>query len=189
MWLTSLQVETAVEKRTVDKEFLMRIAIGRCLTIFSIRLFTYVQERVQIPLNLRIKRYYALRTFWAMARLDVPTFEDDVVQQQLQQSVGHSSRTSIAWDVVSTFLKIGSSAMRLIAQVTVLAGVLAEQRDGNLLLLLTFAHLVVEWMGNYAAMLQRSGGTYSVSLSRRVLSRRQFGRPPPRTSTLLPAKA
>ncbi|TEB38531.1 HlyB/MsbA family ABC transporter [Coprinellus micaceus] len=150
-------VEIAVEKRTVDKEFLIRIAVGRCLTVFSIRLFTYVQEHVQVPLNMRIKRYYALRTFWAMARLDVPTFEDDVVQQQLQQSVSHSTRTSIAWDVVSTFLKIGSSAMRLIAQVTVLAGVLSEQRDASLLLLLTFAHLFVEWLGNYHAMLQRSG--------------------------------
>ncbi|KAF6748428.1 HlyB/MsbA family ABC transporter [Ephemerocybe angulata] len=150
-------VETAVEKRTVDKEFLIRIAIGRILTIFSIRLFTYVQEKVQIPLNLRIKRYYALRTFWAMARLDMPTFEDDVVQQQLQQSVSHSTRTSIAWDVVSTFLKIGSSAMRLFAQVAVLANVLGEQRDGSLLLLLTFAHLFVEWLSNYHGMLQRSG--------------------------------
>jgi hypothetical protein len=152
------QVETAVEKRTVEKAFLIRIAVGRCITIFAIRLFTYVQDRVQSPLNLRIKRYYALRTFWAMARLDVPTFEDDVVQQQLQQSVSHSSRTSIAWDVVSTFLKIGSSAMRLFAQIAVLASVLSEQRDGHLLLMLTFAHLFMEWLSNYHGMLQRSGG-------------------------------
>ena len=152
-----------MEKRTVDKQFLIRIAVGRCITIFAIRLFSYVQDRVQIPLNLRIKRYYALRTFWAMARLDVPTFEDDVVQQQLQQSVSHSSRTSIAWDVVSTFLKIGSSAVRLFAQIAVLANVLAEQKDGSLMLLLTFAHLFLEWLSNYHGMLQRTGGEWYCS--------------------------
>ncbi|TFK24290.1 HlyB/MsbA family ABC transporter [Coprinopsis marcescibilis] len=150
-------VEEAVEKRTVDKYFLIRIAIGRCITTVATKLFQYVQGRVSIPLNLRIKRYYALRTFWAMARLDLPTFEDDLVQQQLQQSVAHSSRSSIAWDVVATFLKIGSAAIRLVSEIFVLTTVLEGQQDGKLLLLLACTQLFIEWYGRYRAMLDRRG--------------------------------
>ncbi|KAH6911178.1 HlyB/MsbA family ABC transporter [Coprinopsis sp. MPI-PUGE-AT-0042] len=150
-------VELAVEKRQVDKYFLIRIAIGRTITTVTARLFSYVQSRVAIPLNLRIKRYYALRTFWAMARLDLPTFEDDLIQQQLQQSVSHSSRSSIAWDVVSTFLKIGSAAIRLISELWVLTKILEDQPDGNLLLILAAVQLGIEWYGKYYSMLEKRG--------------------------------
>jgi len=92
-----------------------------------------------------------------MARLDLPTYEDDLIQQQLQQSVSHSTRSSIAWDVVSTFLKIGSSAIRLISELYVLMRILEDQQDGNLLLLLACGQLFLEWYGKYRGMLERRG--------------------------------
>ncbi|KAF9242362.1 P-loop containing nucleoside triphosphate hydrolase protein [Melanogaster broomeanus] len=74
-------VETAIEKRTVDKNVLL-------------------QNRISLPLNLEIKQFYSSYVFHAMARLDVPTFEDPAVKRQLESAWSISWGHSVAWQTV-----------------------------------------------------------------------------------------
>jgi hypothetical protein len=90
-------------------------------------------------LNTRIKQHYSIHTFHAMARLDVPTFEDNAVKRQLEQAVSPNSRTTVAWDTVNLALNLGSAAIGLISQLSVLLDVLRGQPDGLLLTSLSFA--------------------------------------------------
>lgn len=80
-----------------------------------------------------------------MARLDVPTFDDATVQRQLEQSLPANSRSSIAWDMVTRALHLLSTALQLFSQVSVLMGVLHDQRDGPLLAVLSFSHAMFQW--------------------------------------------
>ncbi|KAF8665110.1 hypothetical protein AX16_000577 [Volvariella volvacea WC 439] len=139
-------VQTAVEKRTIDYDLLMRIAIGRFICSLAKRLLGHASQRLQLPLNARIKRHYDVHMYHALARLDLPTFEDMAVQRQLEQALPASSRTSIAWNMMTKAMNLASTVIQLISQVSVLAGVLYGQQDGLLLALLTFAHSVFQWL-------------------------------------------
>ncbi|KAF8060884.1 P-loop containing nucleoside triphosphate hydrolase protein [Lyophyllum atratum] len=127
------KVQSAVDRRVVDKRLLFEIAAGRLVCLFLARLLRYGKKRCVTPLNHRIKQHYAVHSFHAMARLDVPTFADDAVQRQLEQSVSPNSHTTIAWDTVATALYGLTTLLQLASQLSVLISVLRGQRDGPLL--------------------------------------------------------
>ncbi|KAG6816268.1 hypothetical protein H0H87_007349 [Tephrocybe sp. NHM501043] len=102
----------------------------------------YSKKRCVIPLNLRIKRFYAVHIFNAMGRLDVPTFDDDAVQRQLEQSVNPLSHSTIVWDTLETTLSGFTTLLQLTSQLSVLVNVLRDQRDGPLLAVLSFAQTI-----------------------------------------------
>lgn len=134
-----------MDERRVDRDLLFQIAAGRFACSVSGRVLRYGKQQIAIPLNTRIKHFYSVHTFHAMARLDVPTFDDTAVQRQLEQSYPPNSRTSVAWDTVVTTLHIFSSMLQLISQLSVLNGVLRGQRDGLLLAVLSFSHTLFYW--------------------------------------------
>ncbi|KAF9014908.1 P-loop containing nucleoside triphosphate hydrolase protein [Cyathus striatus] len=138
-------VQTAVDKRTVDAELLFSVFLGRLACSFVNRLLRYAKQRIAVPLNVRIKQYYSVHIFHAMARLDVPTFDDAAVQRQLEQSFPPNSRSSIAWDTVVMALHMMSTMLQLTSQLSVLIGVLKDQRDGPLLAVLSFSHALFQW--------------------------------------------
>ncbi|TFK38612.1 P-loop containing nucleoside triphosphate hydrolase protein [Crucibulum laeve] len=138
-------VQTAVDERTVDTHLLFKVAFGRFVCSLITRLLRYSKQRLAVPLNVRIKQYYSVHIFHAMARLDVPTFDDAAVQRQLEQSFPPNSRSSIAWDTVVMALHMLSTALQLTSQLSVLVGVLRDQRDGPLLAVLSFAHALFQW--------------------------------------------
>ena len=87
-------------------------------------------------LNGRIRRHYSVHTFHALARLDVPTFDDPVVSRQMDSVIpdgGPGGRRTIPWTAISSVFSLGSTVIHLISQLIVLAGVLRRQRDGPLL--------------------------------------------------------
>ncbi|KAG6831639.1 hypothetical protein H0H92_008716 [Tricholoma furcatifolium] len=135
-------VQTAIDERVVDKRLLFEIAASRLGCLLLSRILKYSKKRCVTPLNLRIRRFYALHTFNAMGRLDVPTFEDDAVQRQLEQSVSPNSHTTIAWDTVATALAGVTTLLELASQLSVLLSVLQNQRDGPLLAVLSFAQTI-----------------------------------------------
>ncbi|KXN84813.1 Putative multidrug export ATP-binding/permease protein YgaD [Leucoagaricus sp. SymC.cos] len=96
-----------------------------------------------LPRNTRTE-YYSVHMFHAMARLDLPTFDDPKVQRQLESSFPTSSRSSIAWDTVTMILHIMTTAIQLVSQLSVLVRVLNNQRDGPLLALLSFAEALFQ---------------------------------------------
>ncbi|ETW78359.1 ABC transporter [Heterobasidion irregulare TC 32-1] len=135
-------VQTAVENRVVDKEALIRIAGGHVLASLISRILGNFRQRLTAILNGRIRRYYSVHTFHAMARLDVPTWEDPVVSEQVDATLP-TSRSSIAWTAVNSLVGVGSVLVKLLSQVTVLISVLREQRDGPLLAILCFAEQIL----------------------------------------------
>jgi hypothetical protein len=125
-----MQVEVAVDQRTVDKELLFRVAGGRLGCTMASRLLSYCRDRVQNPLNKRIKQHYSTHIFHAMARLDVPTFDDPAVQRQMESAWSTTGRSSVCWDTIQMASGVMSTVIRLLSQVSVLVSVLRNQNDG-----------------------------------------------------------
>ncbi|KII86507.1 hypothetical protein PLICRDRAFT_44105 [Plicaturopsis crispa FD-325 SS-3] len=139
-------VETAVETRTVDAGSLLRIASGRVACGLVKRILLYCRNSLATPLNVRIKQHYSVHIFHAMARLDLPTFEDPAVQRQLEAASSGRHRNSVAWDTVEMITGIGTNVIRLASQLGVLASVLQSQRDGIPLAFLSFSLRIFDWM-------------------------------------------
>ncbi|KAF8554561.1 P-loop containing nucleoside triphosphate hydrolase protein [Imleria badia] len=140
-----LLVETAVEKRTVDTNVLLHVAAGRVVCTIVERLLQYSKYHISHPLNMTIKRFYSTHIFHAMARLDVPTFEDPAIQRQLEAAWSVSWRSSVAWDTVRMSSSVLSTVIRLLSQLSVLVTVLRHQQDGPLLALLSFSQSLFQW--------------------------------------------
>lgn len=105
-----------------------------------------------------IKQFYAGHIFRSMARLDVPTFEDPVVQRQLETIGGSPWGSTIAWGTIQLTTGVVMTFIRLLSQFSVLFAVLREQQDGPLLAVLSFSQSIFNW---YSA-----GGTMSNSNGR-----------------------
>ncbi|KAI0042884.1 P-loop containing nucleoside triphosphate hydrolase protein [Auriscalpium vulgare] len=136
-------VQIAVDERTVDRQFLFKIAGGRVACALARRCLSHFMSKLFAALNGRIRLHFSTHIFHIMARLDVPTFEDPVVSQQLSSSVSTSSRSNVAWEAISSLFNIGSAGLRLLAQSLVLVAVLREQRDGFFLAFICSANYVI----------------------------------------------
>ena len=141
----SPKVQTAVEQRRVDKDLLLRIAIGRVLCSMITIILDWGRGRISRPLNLQIKRHYSGYMFKTMARLDLPTFEDSSIQRQLEQVFTPDSRNSVVWNVVSLAVRLSTTVLRVASQLSVLVAVLRNQRDGPLLAVLSFSQTLISW--------------------------------------------
>ena len=94
---------------------------------------------MEFPLNLKIKKHYSIHTFENMARLDVPTFDDPLVQTRLDTATTSSRSThSLAWDTISVVIAVLTATIRLASQLSVLLKVVGGQRDGVVFVLLHF---------------------------------------------------
>ncbi|KAI6011686.1 P-loop containing nucleoside triphosphate hydrolase protein [Pisolithus microcarpus] len=140
-----LLVEVAVEKRTVDKDILLRVAGGRIACTLAERILQYCRSRITVPLNRSIKQYYSTHIFQAMARLDLPTFEDPAVQRQLESAWTTSWKSSIAWETIEITTNMFMTSIRLLSQLSVLINILRDQRDGPLLAILSFSQCLFQW--------------------------------------------
>ncbi|KAF5388615.1 hypothetical protein D9757_004773 [Collybiopsis confluens] len=144
-------VETAVEKRTVDKQLLFRIASGRIASSLAELVLNHVTTIVVRPLNSQIKQYYTVHMFGVLARMDVPTYDDPLIQRQLEQAFPSGSRNSIVWRTVATCIHVVTSAIRLLSQLSVLYSVLNKQKDGLLFAFLSFSQPLLAWGSGYNA--------------------------------------
>lgn len=122
----------------MDTHLLIKIASGRVLCAAAEHLLSLASGKISTALNGRIRRFYSTRIFYAMARLDVPTWDDPVVSAQIEAVLPKGPHT-VAWAAIMSLVQTGSTFVRLFSQTAVLMGVLREQRDGVLLPLLSFA--------------------------------------------------
>ncbi|KAM5537530.1 hypothetical protein V8D89_008857 [Ganoderma adspersum] len=137
-------LQTTIETRTVDADALFHICVGRVACSVARRILNHVLSELRGPLSRRLKAQYSLHLFRARARLDLPTFEDPLVQRQLEEA--SSTSGSIAYDTLVMGAGIVSTLVQVVSQVSVLASVLGGQRDGILLALLSFATSMSEWV-------------------------------------------
>ncbi|CDO69837.1 hypothetical protein BN946_scf184803.g35 [Trametes cinnabarina] len=140
-------LQTAIDTRTVDKDLLFRICLGRIACSVGRRLLNYTRQELRLPLSRRLKQQYTVYLFHARARLDLPTFEDPMVQRQLEEA--SSTSGSIAWDTLTMASGIISTALQVVSQISVLAKVLGAHDDGLLLAVLSFASTWTDWMSRW----------------------------------------
>lgn len=134
-----LEIRTAMERRIVDKELLLYASVGRLGCAFAGNALHYFKSSVEFPLNLRIKKHYSIHIFENMARLDVPTFDDPLVQTRLNTATASAPGTrSLAWDTISVIISLLTATVRLTSQLSVLMKVVGGQRDGVVFVVLHF---------------------------------------------------
>jgi hypothetical protein len=134
-----LEIQTAMERRIVDKELLLYASVGRLGCAFVGNALHYFKSSVEFPLNLRIKKHYSIHIFENMARLDVPTFDDPLVQTRLNTATASAPSTrSLAWDTISVIIALLTATVRLTSQLSVLIKVVGGQRDGVVFVVLHF---------------------------------------------------
>lgn len=137
-------MQVAIDTRTVDKDFLLRISLGRMGCAIANRLLSYAKSRIAYPLRARLKQHYSVHLFYARARLDLPTFEDPAVQRQLEEA-SSSSSSGIAWDTFTMASAVSTMAIQIVSQISVLMDVLKGQPDGPLLAAISLSQSIFEW--------------------------------------------
>ena len=95
--------------------------------------------------------------------LDLPTFEDPLVQRQLEDA--SSTSGSIAWDTLVMASGIVSTAIQVVSQVSVLARVLGAQQDGMLLAILSFSSSLSDWVTRWNVLANGQGGSPPMMLT------------------------
>ena len=117
-----------------------------------------------------IKQFYAGHIFHSMARLDVPTFEDPVVQRQLESVGATPWGSSIAWETIQLTTGIVMTFIRLLSQLSVLFAVLREQQEGPLLAVLSFSQSIFNWYSTRRELLSHSNGRSTANVASVYLS-------------------
>nr|GAT45585.1 ABC transporter related protein [Mycena chlorophos] len=133
-------VQKALQHREIDRNVLFKVALSRLACSIVSRLLSLGSIRFQRPLNERIRQYYAVQSFKARTRLDVPTYSDSSILRQLDAN--QTGRTNLAWNSVVNTLDVLSTIVELVSQFSVLAAMLQGQRDGLLLASLSFAQVL-----------------------------------------------
>lgn len=133
-----------MEKRSVDKALLARVASARFAVSVARRLLNHMKSRFSETLEKRIRAHYSGYTFEAYARVDVPTFDDPIIQRQLDEVAG--GRTSVAWESLQMLTDLVANIIQLASQVSVLLAVLKEQRDGVGIALLSLLPAIMRYM-------------------------------------------
>lgn len=151
----------AIDTRTVDTDFLVRISVGRMACAVLGRLLNHAKTTISYPLSKRLKQHYTTHLFYARARLDLPTFEDPAVQRQLE-AASHSSGSGVAWDTFFMTTSTVSTAVRIISEVSMLAAVLRDQPDGTLLATITLSQSILDWFSKSRSMDRGQGGKQCV---------------------------
>ena len=128
-----------MEHRSVDRELLLYASVGRMCCALAGHALRYFKSNVEFPLNLNIKKHYSIHIFQSMARLDVPTFDDPLVQTRLDTATTFSrSSHSLAWDTITVIIAIFTAIVRLTSQLSVLMKVVGGQRDGIVFVVMHF---------------------------------------------------
>ena len=134
-------------------------------------LLTRARQHVEAPLNARIRRWYALHSFGARARLDLPTYAQSAVQRQLSDASDNMWGQTVVWQTLELATDIVSAAAQVLASVVVLFQVLmaSEQSDGMMLAGLTVFAETFYWMSEMNVFRRARGAWARVASSFGVL--------------------
>lgn len=160
LWYTGQllrMVETAVETRSVDMDDLFRTGVGRVLAPFASRLLMDIANSLQSRIHVRIERYYSQRAFQTIARLDVPTYNDNASIQVSFDKLKYNGYSEMTWNIFVNIIEMISSTINLVSQFTVLISVFRGHSEALFLLSTTAARLAVDALGNQRSMWAMKG--------------------------------
>jgi len=132
-----------LDKRSASKHHLIHIALGNMLCSVSGNFLRRSLQSVQTTLDRRIGQFYQVYDFHASARLDLPTFQDTAVQQQLLKARPVGSSYCTVWRSITNISNAGFKNLTLVSQIIVLIRVIGEQRDGLLLAILCIIYSAI----------------------------------------------
>ncbi|KAK2462113.1 hypothetical protein APHAL10511_006576 [Amanita phalloides] len=138
-------VQMTLDERKIDENRIVQIIIGTLLCSVSRHFLLLGLTAVQEPLSKRIQQFYTIHYFNALARLDLPTFEDVAVQRQLETALPRTSKRSTTWELITTVSDASFQGITLISKITVLIGIVKDQHDGLLLVVLSFIHPIMRY--------------------------------------------
>ncbi|KAI0257854.1 P-loop containing nucleoside triphosphate hydrolase protein [Gloeopeniophorella convolvens] len=146
LWFTGnfLRVVQDVSRgKELDKTKVVLLACGRVACSLAHCLLERADGWLYLAFDDFVKRYYAQYAFEHIARVDLPTFMDPLVSQQLNAVSLRYGFCSVG-RTIDNLLRSGCNVFVLFAQVSVLLTILHEQRIGVVLSLATcFCHLVI----------------------------------------------
>ena len=184
------KIQTAIERGTVDRELLIHASVGRLGCAFAGHALRYFKSSVEFPLNLKIKKHYSIHIFDSMARLDVPTFDDPLVQTRLDTATTSSrSSHSLAWDTITVIIAIFTAIVRLASQLSVLVKVVGGQRDGIVFVVMHFGQELFRNNFRTGLDLFYTKGFYIYTLPTLISLSVKRGPPQPRTDNTSNYKA
>jgi len=159
-----LQVKSTADKdHTFDTRSLLRVVCGRAFCSAAAHFLYYACYTLSSVLNRRSKVYYSSHVFHAVARLDLPTWDDPAVSSQIA-ALFPSSPLAVSWAVILTFVNTVCAVVRMCSQTAILFGVLRGQKDGFSFALLTFSSNLASYL-NYSTTYPLSRSKVSFTLT------------------------
>lgn len=110
---------------TVNKRRLVYITGARLCVPIICHLLSYGKRRVGKTLEDRIRVHCLGYTFEARARLDVPTFEDPIIERKL-----NNTNFPVVWQCLNALIELLSGWVRLVSELSVLIAMFREQNNG-----------------------------------------------------------
>ncbi|KAG1908605.1 P-loop containing nucleoside triphosphate hydrolase protein [Suillus fuscotomentosus] len=139
-------VETVMETPTIDTTVVIHVAVGRVTCAVASHLLKHIQRRMEIPINISIRQFYARHLFHSTARLDLPTFTDSAVQLQFDSVTNsRTMHTSLAWQAVHRLASLTTMTTGMLSELFVLFTILRKQQNGPLLVILGFSQSMFRW--------------------------------------------
>lgn len=136
-------VQAAINDRELDANMLIQLTCGRVVCSLVQNLLERIDGWLYLDFDDFVKRHYSHYAFKHIARIDLPTFTDPSVSQQLEAVSLRYGFCSVG-RTLDGLLRSGCSILVLLTQVSVLVTVLHEQGISSYLSFLTcLCHLVV----------------------------------------------
>jgi len=138
-----VQVQATINDMELDANMLIQLTCGRVVCSLVQSLLERIDRRLRLVFRDTARRHYSHYAFKHAARIDLPTFMDPSVSQQLNAvSLRYEFCTSLP--PLDGLLHSVRSILALFTQVSVLVTILREQGISSPLSLLTcLCHLVV----------------------------------------------
>ncbi|KAI0666838.1 P-loop containing nucleoside triphosphate hydrolase protein [Trametes maxima] len=141
-------MQVAIDTRTVDKDRLVYICFAR----IACSVFSYLLELAESyairALVWRIRNWSDAHVFRARARLDLPTYDTSVVQQQLADVTSDSSQWPLIWETLYMTITLVRTIGQALLQIWVLGHTLNGQRDGWLLGGISVTAQTFDWISS-----------------------------------------
>ena len=155
-------MEVALKTGTVDSQQLVYICAGRIGCMIVSMVLRIIRKGAQGRLSGEIRRWSALHSFKARARLDVPTFSSIEVQSQLGAlQFDYYDRTAI-WQMLQLLTETASKSAHLGAQAFVLFNALRGQQGGTFMILATLVSETMPFALYISMLSESSSGMYGI---------------------------
>ena len=160
----------AIDERRLDEQLLIFASVGRLCCVIARTFLEHLEQKLRIPLDRLIGEHFERNGFGVWADLDVPTYQDKIVQGKLEATLKSLMRpphgcNSIGWESLSVFIDLLSAVTRLVAELVVLVRVAGSQQGGISFAIVHFGRELCEFILRPDWGFSFTKGLFSDSLS------------------------